>query len=111
MPDPSATGAAEWERLLAPVAEASSLGDALAHVHLTPHGRLRRQSITGAGKGRSIVARFIDYRVDGPGTLPEIFDKAEVIVCTEEFSTMISEAVSARLPVVGRRARNAPFHR
>ncbi len=57
--------------------------------------------ITELAKDDSIVARFIDYRVEGPGTLPEIFDKAEAIVCTEDSSTMISEAVSARLPVVG----------
>ena len=48
-----------------------------------------------------MVARFIDYRTAGPGTLPEVFAKAELIVCTEDSSTMISEAVSARLPVVG----------
>jgi mitochondrial fission protein ELM1 len=30
-----------------------------------------------------------------------VFGKAEVIVCTEDSSTMVSEAVSARLPVVG----------
>jgi len=48
-----------------------------------------------------MIARFIDYRTAGPGTLPEIFGKADVIVCTEDSSTMISEAVSARLPVVG----------
>jgi mitochondrial fission protein ELM1 len=52
-------------------------------------------------KDESVVARFIDYRTAGPGTLPEIFGKAEVIVCTEDSSTMVSEAVSARLPVVG----------
>jgi len=33
--------------------------------------------------------------------LPEIFATAEIIVCTEDSSTMISEAVSARLPVIG----------
>ncbi len=48
-----------------------------------------------------MVARFIDYRSAGPGTLPEVFASAEVIVCTEDLSTMISEAVSARLPVIG----------
>jgi hypothetical protein len=33
--------------------------------------------------------------------LPEVFATAEIIVCTEDSSTMISEAVSARLPVIG----------
>ena len=57
--------------------------------------------IAELAKDESVVARFIDYRTAGPGTLPEIFAKAEIIVCTEDSSTMISEAVSARLPVVG----------
>ncbi len=57
--------------------------------------------IAEIAKDESVVARFIDYRTAGPGTLPEVFGKAEVIVCTEDSSTMISEAVSARLPVVG----------
>jgi uncharacterized protein len=52
-------------------------------------------------KNDSVIARFIDFRRAGPGTLPEIFGSADVIVCTEDSSTMISEAVSARLPVIG----------
>ena len=57
--------------------------------------------VAGLAKDESVIARFIDYRSAGPGTLPEVFGKAEVIVCTEDSSTMVSEAVSARLPVVG----------
>jgi hypothetical protein len=52
-------------------------------------------------KDPGVVSRFIDYRTAGPGTLPQVFSEAEVIVSTEDSSTMISEAVSARLPVVG----------
>lgn len=44
---------------------------------------------------------FIDYRSAGPGTLPAIFGAADMVLCTEDSSTMISEAVCARLPVVG----------
>ena len=57
--------------------------------------------IAELAQDKSVVARFIDYRTAGPGTLPEVFAKAEVIVCTEDSSTMVSEAVSARLPAVG----------
>src|SRR5262249_57333184 len=57
--------------------------------------------IAALAKDDSVIARFIDYRTAGAGTLPEIFVKADVIVCTEDSSTMISEAVTARLPVVG----------
>ena len=57
--------------------------------------------IAELAKDENVIARFIDYRTAGPGTLPEIFANAEVVVCTEDSSTMISEAVSARLPVIG----------
>ena len=57
--------------------------------------------VAALAKDETVVARFVDYRTAGPGTLPQIFGAAEVIVCTEDSSTMVSEAVSARLPVVG----------
>lgn len=57
--------------------------------------------IAELAKDKTVVERFIDYRSAGPGTLPQVFGTAEAIVCTEDSSTMISEAVSARLPVVG----------
>lgn len=57
----------------------------------------------------SVVTQFIDFRKSGPGTLPQIFAKADAIVCTEDSSSMISEAVSARLPVVGVSPRAARF--
>jgi mitochondrial fission protein ELM1 len=57
--------------------------------------------IAELAKDENVISRFIDFRAAGPGTLPEIFAQAEVILCTEDSSTMISEAVSARLPVVG----------
>ena len=57
--------------------------------------------IAELAKDENVVECFIDYRSAGPGTLPEVFGQAEVIVCTEDSSAMVSEAVSARLPVVG----------
>ena len=57
--------------------------------------------IAELARDSNIVSRFIDYRSAGPGTLPEVFSQAEIVVCTEDSSTMISEAVSARLPVIG----------
>src|SRR4029078_11655345 len=68
----------------------------------TPSTRERgADKIAALAEYDTVVTRFIDYRTAGPGTLPEIFGKADVIVCTEDSSTMISEAVSAGLPVVG----------
>lgn len=54
-----------------------------------------------AAEPESPIAEFIDYRHAGPGTLDRILSLAECVVCTEDSSTMISEAVSAQLPVVG----------
>jgi uncharacterized protein len=92
----------EWERLLGFIAEiAKAWGTRwlVSTSRRTPSSVADR--IAELAKDDSVVAHFIDYRTAGPGTLPEVFAKAEVIVCTEDSSTMISEAVSARLPVVG----------
>ncbi len=55
------------------------------------------------------IAEFIDVRTAGPGTLARIFEQAEVILCTEDSSTMISEAVCAGLPVIGVTPRRHSF--
>jgi mitochondrial fission protein ELM1 len=79
----------------------SFIGDALA---------------TMAAEADSGLETFIDYRTAGPGTLPRIFAAAEVILCTDDSTMMISEAVGACLPVVsvvpaaaGVEAREAEF--
>ena len=61
------------------------IGDALATMAAEPNGPL---------------ARFIDFRTDRPGLLGEIFAEADAILCTDDSTTMISEAVGAQLPVV-----------
>jgi mitochondrial fission protein ELM1 len=47
------------------------------------------------------IAEFIDVRAVGSGTLRGVFGRAEAIVCTDDSSTMVSEAISALLPAVG----------
>ncbi len=92
----------EWERLLAFIAAVSRAWGTrwlVSTSRRTPDTIADR--IAELAKDESSIARFIDYRTAGPGTLPEVFGTAEVIVCTEDSSTMISEAVSARLPVIG----------
>jgi len=92
----------EWERLIDFAREVSKAWGTRWLISTSrrtpPHVA---DSIAELAKDESVVARFIDYRTAGPGTLPQIFGTAEVIVCTEDSSTMVSEAVSARLPVVG----------
>jgi len=92
----------EWERLLAFAAEISKEWGTrwlISTSRRTPDSVA--DQIVQLAQDRGVVERFIDYRTVGPGTLPDLFGKADVIVCTEESSTMVSEAVSARLPVVG----------
>jgi mitochondrial fission protein ELM1 len=92
----------EWDELLAFAAEISkSWGTRwlVSTSRRTPDHVADK--IAALAADETVVARFIDYRKEGPGTLPQVFSTAEVIVCTEDSSTMISEAVSARLPVVG----------
>lgn len=59
------------------------------------------QAAFDLAKDKETVADFIDYKLAGPGTLEKIFARADAIVCSEDSSTMISEGVWARLPVVG----------
>ena len=53
-----------------------------------------------AQTGEGGLETFVDFRTAGAGTLPSIFAAAQVILCTDDSTTMISEAIGARLPVV-----------
>jgi uncharacterized protein len=44
---------------------------------------------------------FIDYRYAGPGTVQRIYANADVILCTQDSSSMISEAIAAQRHVIG----------
>ncbi len=54
-----------------------------------------------ARQDNSPICDYIDFRFAGPGTLLSLFARTEAILCTADSSTMISEAVCARRPVVG----------
>ncbi|MFV0297780.1 MAG: ELM1/GtrOC1 family putative glycosyltransferase [Hyphomicrobiaceae bacterium] len=58
---------------------------------------------------QAAIERFIDFRHAGPGTLPGLFARVDAILATEDSSTMLSEAVCARLPVVGVSPRQSAF--
>jgi uncharacterized protein len=58
------------------------------------------------GEGKGAIAELLDYRKAGPGTLPRLMARADAVLCTEDSSTMVSETIAARLPVVG----VAPLH-
>ena len=59
------------------------------------------EAVFELAKDKAVVADFIDYRWAGPGTLPKLFSRCDMVVCTEDSSTMLSEAIAARLPVIG----------
>jgi len=47
------------------------------------------------------VEEMIDVRSTGHGTLPRLLGRVDAVLVTEDSSSMISEAVTARIPVVG----------
>lgn len=59
--------------------------------------------------GCGAIATFIDVRITGPGTLGHVLEQVQSVVCTDDSSTMISECISAGLPVLGVRPRRAKF--
>ena len=95
----------EWERLLAFITQVSRDWGTrwlVSTSRRTPDFVADR--IAELAKDESVVARFIDYRQAGPGTLPEVFGKAEVIVCTEDFE---HDDLGGRLGATPRRRRRA----
>jgi uncharacterized protein len=54
-----------------------------------------------AARADGPIAEFIDVRTVGAGTIRGVFERVEAIVCTDDSSTMVSEAISALLPTIG----------
>lgn len=92
----------EWHRLFAFAREVSQ---AWGTRWLLSTSRRTAPNVAQAAfdlaKDKDTVADFVDYKLAGPGTLTKIFSRADAIVCTEDSSSMISEAAWARLPVIG----------
>ena len=92
----------EWQRLLefaSAVSKAWGTRWLISTSRRTP--RQAAEAAFNLAKDKDVVADFIDYKLAGPGSLTKIFSRADAIMCTEDSSTMISEAAWARLPVVG----------
>ncbi len=98
----------EWERLLSFAAEVSKAWGTrwlISTSRRTPDKVADR--IAELAHDGSVVAKFIDFRTAGPGTLPEIFAQADAIVCTEDFEL---HDLRGRLGTAarGRRGAQAP---
>ncbi len=59
--------------------------------------------------GTPAYGRFIDVRQAGAGGLVEMFAAVDAVICTDDSSSMISECIWARLPVLGVRPVKAGF--
>jgi uncharacterized protein len=100
----------DWRRLLAFVSEthaSSGMRWLISNSRRTPAvaSALIAQQIAGQATGGPIL-RFIDVRNPDTATLAAAFAEADVVVCTDDSSSMISEAIAAGLPTVGVRPRD-----
>ena len=78
------------------------LGHALARLHLAADAGLTSPTrLPSLPRTRASSRASSTIAPPALARCRKCFGKAEVIVCTEDSSTMVSEAVSARLPVVG----------
>jgi mitochondrial fission protein ELM1 len=55
------------------------------------------------------IEAFIDVRSSGPGTLRRLFEDSQVVVCTDDSTSMITEAIWLRRPVLGVAPKNCSF--
>ncbi len=58
-------------------------------------------AVAEMARDSTLVELFVDFRTAGPGTLRPIFERAEIMVCTSDSSSMLSEAIAVHLPVIG----------
>lgn len=100
----------DWNELLALLPRAhAALGITwrVSNSRRTPHAigdRLRAM----ANAPTSGIEQFVDVREQGAATLRDILTVVDAVACTEDSSSMISECIWARLPVVG--VSPAHFH-
>lgn len=92
---------ADWRELLVFIAQCSEAWGTrwiVANAPRTPD--LVSGLLAGMAGAGTAVERFIDVRRSGPGTLGPLLAQSEVILCTGDSSTMLSECVWMRRPVV-----------
>jgi uncharacterized protein len=93
----------EWQRIVSFLAESHAAHGTrwiVSTSRRTPPAVADRLALMAA-TANGPICELIDFRRAGPGTLPRLFARVEAVLATEDSSTMLSEAVCARLPVVG----------
>ena len=94
-------GEGDWNRLLEFVQTIGKAGTRwiVANAPRTPEATSNRLAAMAAEED-SPIAQFIDVRSAGAGTLGILLAQAEAVVCTADSSTMLSETVWMRRPVI-----------
>ncbi len=92
----------EWRRLLDVITDLHAqrgIRWIVSNSRRTPAAVSDEIARRGADAGGPIAC-FIDVRAQGPGSLQQFFTQAEVVVCTADSSSMITEAVWLRRPAI-----------
>jgi uncharacterized protein len=95
----------DWDLLLAFVKETNAAYGTrwiVANSRRTP-GTISDRLAAAAASPNAPINSFIDVRDPKAVTLAGAFAEAEAVVCTDDSSSMVSEAISAGLPTVGAR--------
>jgi mitochondrial fission protein ELM1 len=86
----------DWAAIAALIAGSEGLSWRVVTSPRTPPAVADQLARTCAAR----VDAFIDFRRAGPGSITDALDWADAIVCTEDSSSMIAEAIATRRPVV-----------
>jgi len=58
------------------------------------------EAMARAAKASPRVLEFVDYRSAGAGSVSKLLDQADFVVCTEDSSSMLIEAICAQRPTI-----------
>jgi uncharacterized protein len=94
--------AKDWERLVAFVLNTGKEWGVTWSVSTSRRtsGRLAEKLLSLSQEHPDIVTNFIDYSMAGPGSARDLMFSSDVIVCTEDSNSMLTESICARRPVV-----------
>jgi mitochondrial fission protein ELM1 len=93
----------DWERLFAFIADMRAQCGTrwiVSNSRRTP-AKVSDELARRARQTGGPIEAFIDVRGSGPGTLRRVFEESQAIVCTDDSTSMITEAVWLRRPTVG----------
>jgi len=100
----------EWQRLLDLVERAHQTLGVRWHISNSRRTPASVSDLVAQHAAHSSgIASFVDVRVAGHGTLDRVLGRVHAVLCTDDSSTMISECVSAGIPVLGARPILARF--